>query len=111
MNSTIRGFDWLFFGDGTDTGEYLIKSIEVDAAKKTISLDVAPGGIVPVVQAIQENSLIYVQADTGLYRIEYRCSFKHLDASCFPLSKRRVSLGLVVLTFLPGVTTHDKIIN
>lgn len=111
MNNTLRGFDWLFYGDGTDNGQYLIKSVDVDNVNKTVTLEVEPGGIVPVVQALQENSIIYVQADAGLYRIEYRCSFKHLDASCFPLNKRRVSLGLVVLTFLPGVTTHDKIIN
>ena len=108
---TLRGFDWLFYEDGTDNGEYLIKNIEIDSTKKTVVLEAQSGNIAPIIAALQENSVIYVQADTGLYRIEYSCSFRNLDAAFFPAHKRRVSLGLVVLTFLPGVTTHDKIIN
>lgn len=111
MNNKIRGFDWLFFGDGTDTGQHTIKTVEVDPQRRRVELEISSGSLVPVITALQENSIIYAQATEGLYRIEYRCSFKHLDATCFPHNRRRVSLGLVVLTFLPGVTTHDKIIN
>ena len=106
--NTIRGFDWLFYGDGTDSGQHSILSIVVEQATKSIQVEVKPGCAVPVIQAIQENEVLYAQADNGLYRVRYSCSFRNLDANVFPKDKTTFRLKLIACDFLAGVTTHDK---
>lgn len=63
----------------------------------------------PVIQAIQENEVLYAQTDSGLYRIRYTCSFRSLDANAFPKDKTTFRLKLIACDFLADVTTHDKL--
>ncbi|AWY08295.1 hypothetical protein HOT49_gp014 [Erwinia phage vB_EamM_Alexandra] len=109
--NTIRGFDWLFYGDGTDSGQHSIASVVVETSTKSIQVEVKPGGAVPVIQAIQDNDVLYVQTSEGLYRIRYSCSFRTLDANVFPPSKTEFRLKLIACDFLDGVTTHDKLLD
>ncbi|QZE59931.1 hypothetical protein pEaSNUABM35_00014 [Erwinia phage pEa_SNUABM_35] len=109
--NTIRGFDWLFYGDGTDSGQHSIVSIVVEQASKSIQVEVTPGCAVPVIQAIQENDVLYAQTETGLYRLRYSCSFRTLDANVFPPNKTEFRLKLIACDFLAGVTTHDKLLD
>ncbi len=106
--NTIRGFDWLFYGDGTDSGQHSIVSIVCEPQTKLIQVEVEKGRAVPVIQALQENDVLYAQTDSGLYRVRYSCSFRNLDANVFPQDLSMISLKLIALDFLPGVTTHDK---
>lgn len=105
---TIRGFDWLFYGDGTDSGQHSIKTVVVEPHNKSIQVEVEQGSAVPVIQAVQENDILYAQTPDGLYRIRYRCSFRTLDANAFPSTMTTIRLKLVAVDFLEGVTTHDK---
>ncbi|UAW53132.1 hypothetical protein pEaSNUABM30_00014 [Erwinia phage pEa_SNUABM_30] len=107
--NTIRGFDWLFYGDGTDSGQHSILSVVVEQATKSVQVEVKPGMAVPVIQAIQENEVLYAQTDAGLYRIRYTCSFRSLDANAFPKDKTTFRLKLIACDFLADVTTHDKL--
>ncbi|AQT28501.1 hypothetical protein YOLOSWAG_14 [Erwinia phage vB_EamM_Yoloswag] len=109
--NTIRGFDWVFYGDGTDSGQHSIERITVEDAERSVWVELDLDCQQAVIQAIQENSVIYAQAAEGLYKITYRCSFKYLDSSSFPPTQKRFRLDLVKTEFLVGVTTHDKIIN
>lgn len=65
------------------------------------------GCAAPVIQALQENNVLYAQTDCGLYCVRYVCSFKHLDATCLPKNLTKIKLKLVSIEFLEGVTTHD----
>lgn len=65
----------------------------------------------PVIQAIQENEVLYAQTDEGLYRVRYSCSFRGLDPNFFPQDKTTFRLKLISFEFLPGVTTHDKLLE
>ena len=106
--NTIRGFDWLFYGDGTDSGQHSIVSLVVEPQTKSIQVEVKQGAAVPVIQALQENDVLYAQADEGLYRVRYSCSFRNLDATAFPPDMTVIKLKLVACDLLPNVTTHDK---
>lgn len=106
--NTIRGFDWLFYGDGTDSGQHSILNLVVQPTMKSIQVEVKKGLATPVIQALQENDVLYAQADDGLYRVRYQCSFRSLDAKAFPPEMTVIKLKLVEFDFLPGVTTHDK---
>lgn len=106
--NTIRGFDWLFYGDGTDSGQHSIASIVCGSHTKSIQVDIQKGCAAPVIQALQENDVLYAQTDSGLYRVRYGCSFRTLDATAFPPEMTTIRLKLIALDFLPGVTTHDK---
>ncbi|QYW02973.1 hypothetical protein pEaSNUABM13_00014 [Erwinia phage pEa_SNUABM_13] len=106
--NTIRGFDWLFYEDGTDSGQHSVLNIVCEPQTKSMQVEVRKGCAAPVIQAIQENEILYAQTDEGLYRVRYRCSFKHLAANAFPPEMTVIKLKLLALDFLPGVTTHDK---
>lgn len=106
--NTIRGFDWLFYGDGTDSGQHSVLSIVCEPRVKSIQVEIKKGCATPVIQALQENDVLYAQTSEGLYRVRYACSFRTLDATAFPPEMTTARLKLVGLDFLPGVTTHDK---
>ncbi|ARW58654.1 hypothetical protein HOS33_gp014 [Erwinia phage vB_EamM_Y3] len=106
--NTIRGFDWLFYGDGTDSGQNSITSVVCEPHAKSMQIEIVRGCARPVIQAIQENDILYVQIPEGLYRLRYACSFRKLDSAVFPQELTSIKLKLVELDFLAGVTTHDK---
>ena len=106
--NTIRGFDWIFYGDGTDSGQNSILNVVCEPQIKSVQVEVRKGCAIPVIQALQENEVLYAQTAEGLYRVRYNCSFKKLDANAFPPEMTTIRLKLTALDFLQGVTTHDK---
>lgn len=102
----IRGFDFIYYGDGTNDGQQLIDVLDLDQDAKTIRLTFFAGNTSTVIRALQQNSVIYTQAESGLYEMKYKCGFKNLDATAVP-ELSSVTLRLVEAKFYQGVTNTD----
>lgn len=100
---TIRGFDWIYYGDGTDSGQHLIEAIDIDNDRNSILIKFNQGHIGPVIKALQENDTLFAQDTDGLYEIRYVCGFKSLDAASVP-DLEQVSLKLIEVRHYAGKT-------
>jgi len=101
---SIRGFDWIIYGDDTDRDQQLIESISLDKDERYVTLHFTDGvDLQNVIRSIQSNDSLFAQVTEGLYQIDYLCPFRFLVPEAAAITC--ITLGLKSVKFYPDVFT------